>query len=200
MATISLTRQLEDSYQLHVPNDLQSRFGVRTEHTYRQHSITFREISASINGDIVSFNARLHHSRPMSAKLVFIVFRQQIDTLQGILQSDEGNIPEEFVRWVEHLEREALVHVEGKLRKPPKQVTGCTVHEVEVLVEKLYLLTPADSQIGLGVHGIDVDKNGEQTSRLKHCHSTDRILALRTQLCSLFIALEREYAMYFVQF
>jgi aspartyl/asparaginyl-tRNA synthetase len=40
-----------------------------------------------MDGQVISFRARMHTLRRMSAKLVFIVFRQQTITIQGVLQS-----------------------------------------------------------------------------------------------------------------
>lgn len=42
---------------------------------------------AEIDGDVIAFRARIHTLRRLSAKLVFIVFRQQTMTIQGVLQS-----------------------------------------------------------------------------------------------------------------
>lgn len=47
--------------------------------------------STEMEGTIISFRARIHTLRRMSAKLVFIVFRQQIITIQGVLQSFRPN-------------------------------------------------------------------------------------------------------------
>jgi len=44
-------------------------------------------IDAELEGEIITFRARIHTLRRMSAKLVFIVFRQQTMTIQGVLQS-----------------------------------------------------------------------------------------------------------------
>jgi len=43
--------------------------------------------AAESEGKIITFRARIHTLRRMSAKLVFIVFRQQTITIQGVLQS-----------------------------------------------------------------------------------------------------------------
>lgn len=40
-----------------------------------------------MDGSVISFRARIHTVRRLSAKLVFIVFRQQTITIQGVLQS-----------------------------------------------------------------------------------------------------------------
>jgi aspartyl/asparaginyl-tRNA synthetase len=46
-----------------------------------------------MDGKVVTFRARIHTLRRLSAKLVFIVFRQQTITVQGVLQtsSREGH-------------------------------------------------------------------------------------------------------------
>jgi hypothetical protein len=43
-----------------------------------------------MEGKIISFRARIHTLRRMSAKLVFIIFRQQTMTIQGVLQSSKN--------------------------------------------------------------------------------------------------------------
>lgn len=53
-----------------------------------------------MDGQTISFRARMHTLRRMSAKLVFIVFRQQTMTIQGVLQSfkpSEGQSGEFYV-------------------------------------------------------------------------------------------------------
>jgi len=47
-----------------------------------------------MEGKVITFRARIHTLRRMSAKLVFIVFRQQTITIQGVLQSFQQLSPE----------------------------------------------------------------------------------------------------------
>jgi aspartyl/asparaginyl-tRNA synthetase len=42
---------------------------------------------AEHDGTVISFRARIHTLRRMSAKMVFMVFRQQTMTIQGVLAS-----------------------------------------------------------------------------------------------------------------
>jgi len=42
-------------------------------------------VSVEQVGNVLTFRARIHTIRRLSAKLVFIVFRQQTMTIQGIL-------------------------------------------------------------------------------------------------------------------
>lgn len=55
--------------------------------TFSQVSVPSANIRIEMDGQIISFRARMHTLRRMSAKLVFIVFRQQTITIQGVLQS-----------------------------------------------------------------------------------------------------------------
>lgn len=47
-------------------------------------------LSAMI-GQTVTFRARIHTIRALSSKLVFLVFRQQTYTIQGVLQVSKPN-------------------------------------------------------------------------------------------------------------
>ncbi|KAG4429325.1 hypothetical protein IFR05_015193, partial [Cadophora sp. M221] len=99
---------------------------------------------------VISFRARIHTLRRLSAKLVFIVFRQQTMTIQGVLQSfkpieelqkDEdniGTISEQMVRSVEHYPSETIVVVHAKLRKALKRVKNATVHDYELEVYEVH--------------------------------------------------------------
>lgn len=44
-----------------------------------------------MTGQVVTFRARIHTIRNLSSKLVFLVFRQQTYTIQGVLQVSKPN-------------------------------------------------------------------------------------------------------------
>ncbi|EKD18052.1 uncharacterized protein L3040_004048 [Drepanopeziza brunnea f. sp. 'multigermtubi'] len=103
-----------------------------------------------LDGTTISFRARIHTLRRMSAKLVFIVFRQQTMTIQGILQSfkpiheltegedNTGTISEHMVRSIEHYVSETIVVVHGKLRKSLQRVKNATIHDYEIDVYEVH--------------------------------------------------------------
>jgi ergosteryl-3beta-O-L-aspartate synthase len=88
----------------------------------------------------VVFRARLHHVRAMSAKLVFLIFRQQISTLQGVLTQEPGIISEIFLHWAEHLRTGSIVLVKGIIQKVQVPVKSASIHGVEVRVRELKLI------------------------------------------------------------
>jgi aspartyl-tRNA synthetase len=76
------------------------------------------------------------------AKLAFIVFRQQLLTVQGVLcaTDEEGGVSEHMVRWAEKLSKETIVLVEGKVRDAEKEVISTEVHRFEMDVMKVCFL------------------------------------------------------------
>lgn len=119
-------------------------------------------IEAAVNknvGDIIRFRARVHHLRAMGTyaarfmmsssvltyiqsgpKIVFIVFRQQSYTVQGVLTEDADCVSANMVRWAEGLGREAIVLVEGKVQAPPPdqhEVKSTIIHEREIKICKV---------------------------------------------------------------
>ena len=112
-------------------------------------------------GSVVAFRARIHHIRPLGSKIVFLVFRQGLETVQGVLtestskQTDANGeahedahaeesfpdfkVSENMVRWSEGLAREAIVRVVGVLQHPPEdegqfEVKSTSVREKEVKI------------------------------------------------------------------
>jgi len=110
---------------------------------------TTRDTDKRINIDTITddmadqevvFRARLHHVRAMSAKLIFLIFRQQISTLQGVLTQEPGIISEVFLHWAEHLRTGSIVLVKGIIQKVLVPVKSASIHGVEVKVRELKLI------------------------------------------------------------
>lgn len=149
-----------------------------------------------MNGRIVTFRARIHTIRRLSAKLVFLVFRQQTTTIQGVLQSNEGSqkpegkfsiagaitavdgslktsnrvtdleygvITENMVRTVEHYYAETIVLVTGKIRPPPQKVKNATIHDAEIQVFEVHLLTKMTEHVPFTPYDAEnANKGGEK--------------------------------------
>lgn len=93
-------------------------------------------------GTPVTFRARIHHVRPLSSKVAFMVLRQGLATIQGVLVAREGQVSENFVRWAERLSTESVAVIHGKLQTPQgdqKEVKSATFHQIEVLICKVCL-------------------------------------------------------------
>lgn len=79
--------------------------------------------------------------------MVFILFRQQTITIQGVLHTSatpndpaEGDcvISEQMVRAIEHYQIETIVIVTGRVRKAVQRVKNATVHDYELDVFEVH--------------------------------------------------------------
>ena len=102
--------------------------------------INIDTISEDMEGQEVAFRCRLHHVRAMSAKLVFLIFRQQISTIQGVLHEEPGVISQIFLHWAEHLRTGSVLLVKGVVQKVQVPVKSASIHGVEVKVRELKLI------------------------------------------------------------
>ena len=99
--------------------EMRARYGdlpmLQSRERSREQRFKFDDISKDTAGQDISFTARLHIIRRMSAKLVFFVFRQQITTFQGVLHEKPGVKSLAMVHWAEHLRLGSIVRVRGRV-------------------------------------------------------------------------------------
>jgi len=72
--------------------------------------------------------------------LAFVVFRQQLGTLQGVLTQKEGMITTRMVQWAERVPIGSIVLVRGLVQKPEQEVKSATIHDVELLINELHVI------------------------------------------------------------
>ncbi|EDN95597.1 hypothetical protein SS1G_11475 [Sclerotinia sclerotiorum 1980 UF-70] len=135
---------------------------IQSKHWRHEERALFKDINwAEMDGQIINFRARMHTLRRMSAKLVFIVFRQQTVTIQGVLQSfkpgeehggEHGTISEQMVRTVEHYPAETIVVAHAKIRKSLQTVKNATVHDYELQVYEIHRVVPLTENVPFTVY------------------------------------------------
>ncbi|RQM08528.1 hypothetical protein DH86_00000243 [Scytalidium sp. 3C] len=119
-----------------------------SKHRDNQARVLFKELDfPGLEGQFITFRARIHAIRRMSSKMVFILFRQQTITIQGVLHTSatpndpaEGDcvISEQMVRAIEHYQIETIVIVTGRVRKAVQRVKNATVHDYELDVFEVH--------------------------------------------------------------
>ena len=85
----------------------------------------------------------------MSKHILFLVFRQNIGTIQGVLTEGE-TVSQNMLLWAESLHHESVVWVEGVVQIPQndqREVKSSSVHDVEVKIEKVRF-TPSAASMG----------------------------------------------------
>lgn len=130
-------RKLEDQLaMMEEDEETRARYGWCTE---AKELLSVKEVSERKVGDEVTFRARIHHQRDISKHLDFLLFRDQTDSIQGVLQHDTSH----FVKWVQRLDPESLIQVTGTLQTPPEPVRSATYQNLEVKVYSVHLINPA---------------------------------------------------------
>ncbi|OTA99772.1 hypothetical protein M426DRAFT_16090 [Hypoxylon sp. CI-4A] len=167
------------------PPELRDSYGTLAEADGMPSSFLLEHLTPDMIGDTISFNARLHHVRSVSAKLAFILLRQQVDTVQGVLQVREGVVSENFVRWAEHLNAESVVHITGTVRQPPEAIKACSVHNLEILIDSMHVLVPVEEPLPIDVYGMEQVEENEETHENQLVASNrvrvaNRLIFLRT--------------------
>lgn len=97
------------------------------------------EMTPDKAGQKVLFRGRVHVVRNMSAKMAFIVFREGIHTIQGVLRAKEGQVSENMVRFAEHMRPGTIVMTRGLLREAEQTVKLTSVHKLEIEITDLHV-------------------------------------------------------------
>ena len=138
-----IKKRLEDAAQTET-DDMKARYGdlplmqSTTRHTHDRLDIS--TVTEEMAGKDVVFRCRLHHVRSMGAKLTFLIFRQQISTIQGVLVEEPGKVSAIMIHWAEHLRTGNIILVKGTLQKPQIPVKSASIHHMEIKVNDLHVV------------------------------------------------------------
>lgn len=91
-------------------------------------------------GETILIRARIQTSRAVGNKMVFLNFRQHIDTIQGLITFEEGKISKLMVKWVAGLPGESIVLVGGTVTQAQEEVKSATVKDVEIKIDQVCCL------------------------------------------------------------
>ncbi|KAJ4776396.1 hypothetical protein LUZ62_060653 [Rhynchospora pubera] len=187
-AAISLARgseydendPLSSSYGNIPLEDLQSKF--ITGRTWTG------ELCAEMKGETVLIRGAAQAIRPTSKKIVFLMVRQSMSTVQCILVVTKDIICPQMVRFATSLTKESIVDVEGVISVPDKPITGAT-QQVEIQVRKLYCISRAVPNLPFNIEDAlrsetefkKAEESGEQLVRVgQDTRLKNRGLDLRT--------------------
>jgi nondiscriminating aspartyl-tRNA synthetase len=146
------------------------------------------DLSAKDIGKEITFRARVHNVRKMSAKLVFFVLRQQTRTVQGVLH-EHGPVSSFFVYWAEHIDVEAVVLVKGIVQEPQAkqgEIIGTTIHDCEISIHSMHVESKLTEPLPFTVHEAEItqeeaDQEGSHRQRLNdRVRQHNRVIDLRS--------------------
>jgi len=115
---------------------MRSRYGILSPNIYTQWlGNDWRELSqlsARNEGDMVTFRARVHTVRKLSSRMLFLVLRQQLTTMQAVLMEEPDVVSAHMVHCARKLLPEDIVTVRGKVQRPIELITGASIPDAEV--------------------------------------------------------------------
>lgn len=183
-------RQEKEEISREETPEMRQRYGdlplVQSQERSREPRIQLADITSDLIGKEIFFTARLHIIRKMSAKLVFLVFRQQLVTFQGVLHAEDGKKSTGMVSWAEHLRTGTIVRVRGVVQTPAVPVLGCTYHDVELSIDQLHVVVRREESVPFSVYEAEIRTEEEDRVEGRYSHIPDRtrlsnrILDLRT--------------------
>ncbi|KAK5093926.1 aspartate--tRNA ligase dps1 [Exophiala xenobiotica] len=150
----------------------------RKEHERPERWWHLAQMTSESAGQHVVFRGRIHVVRHMSAKMCFIVFREGIDTIQGVLRAKDGEVSENMVRFAEHMRPGTIVLTKGLLRQAEQRVNLTSVHDVEIEITDLHLESARTVPVPFSVY--EAEEQTEDHRIADRVRLANRILDLRT--------------------
>jgi aspartyl-tRNA synthetase len=139
----------------------------------------------------VTVIVRIHNSRSQSAKLAFLMLRQQGKTIQAVVAASEDAVSKQMVKWCIGVNVNSFVKVSGLVKKPSPPVASASISELELHVTKIYLISQASEQIPMQVKDAERPPP-EETAEGQVDAEGAPIVTLKTRLDNRVIDLQTE--------
>ncbi|CAH2305404.1 aspartate--tRNA ligase, cytoplasmic [Pelobates cultripes] len=126
--------------------------------------------------------ARVHTSRA-KGKQCFLVLRQQQFNVQALVAVGD-RASKQMVKFAANITKESIVDVEGIIRKVDQKIESCTQQDVELHVERIYVISAAEPRLPLQLEdAVRAETEGEEEGRATVNQDTrldNRVIDLRT--------------------
>ncbi|KAJ8664741.1 hypothetical protein QAD02_006403 [Eretmocerus hayati] len=145
--------------------------------------VHIQDLSPEYSEKVVWIRGRLHTSRA-KGKQCFIIIRQQSHTIQGLAAVNE-KISKQMVKFISAVTKESIVDVQAKVQKVPKPIESCTQKDVEIHLEKFFVVSASEAQLPLQIEDAARPVNDDDPTNLNIKVNQDtrldnRVLDLRT--------------------
>lgn len=101
-------------------------------------------------GPHVVFRGVVENARAQGAKLAFLTFRQDAETIQAVV-AESDTLSRQMVKFAGKIPAESVVLVHGVVKKPIELVKSTTIQHLELHVKKLFIVAKADQQLPMQV-------------------------------------------------
>ena len=138
------------------------------------------QVGAQMDGLQVWLRGRLHDSRG-KGKNCFMCIRQRIHSVQGVLFVGP-QISKQFVKFAQNISKESIVDVFGSVARTPSPVSSCTQSDVEIRVQKLFVVSAAEPRLPLQIEDASRPESADTELAVVKLDTRldNRVLDLRT--------------------
>ncbi|KAJ5386186.1 Aspartate--tRNA ligase cytoplasmic [Penicillium cosmopolitanum] len=140
----------------------------------------------------VTVVARVDNARVQSAKLAFLMLRQQGQKIQAVIAAAEP-ISRQMIKFTGGLNVNSIVQVTGLIKKPEIPISSATIQHLEIHIHKVYMISEAAQMLPMQVKDAErpppvetaddapqVDSEGAPIVTLK-TRLDNRVLDLQTE-------------------
>ncbi|KAJ1663395.1 aspartate--tRNA ligase dps1 [Coemansia sp. RSA 1813] len=145
-----------------------------------------KNLSTAMAGQIVNIQARVQNSRPTGNKMCFLVLREGTATVQGLVDANrEDIISKKMVKFANSIPNESIVSITAEVTVPREPVKSCTVGDVELTVNTLFVTSEVVKQLPFSIEDASRSKQDyEKDPTLNKVHLDtrldNRVIDLRT--------------------
>nr|XP_033801456.1 aspartate--tRNA ligase, cytoplasmic isoform X2 [Geotrypetes seraphini] len=144
--------------------------------------VRVKDLTVQKTDKVVWIRARVHTSRA-KGKQCFLVLRQQQFNVQALVAVGD-RASKQMVKFAANINKESIVDVEGVVRKVDQKIESCTQQDVELHVERIYVISLAEPRLPLQLDdAIRPETEGEEEGRATVNQDTrldNRVIDLRT--------------------
>lgn len=142
-----------------------------------------KNLAPNLENQRIWLRGRLHTSRA-KGKQCFIVLRQQSYTVQGLAAVNE-RISKQMIKFISNITKESIVDLEAVVKRVPSKIESCTQKDVEVHIEKIFVVSVAKPQLPLQIEDAsrpvgETDDNALNIKVNQDTRLDNRVLDLRT--------------------
>uniref|UniRef100_A0A803M5I9 aspartate--tRNA ligase n=1 Tax=Chenopodium quinoa TaxID=63459 RepID=A0A803M5I9_CHEQI len=167
-----------------------------------------KSLTSDLKDEEILIRGRVQAIRAVSKKMVFVVIREGLFTVQCVLMVAKEKVSEQMVRFASALSRESIVDVAGIVSVPGEALKG-TSQQVEIQVRKIYCISRAAAILPINIEDAarseeefeKAEKDGKQLVRVNQDTRLNyRVLDIRTPANQAIFHLSSEVGFIFSSF
>jgi aspartyl/asparaginyl-tRNA synthetase len=113
-------------------------------------TIRFSELSEAYAEKEVTVVARVDNARVQSAKLAFLMLRQQGQKIQAVIAAQEP-ISRQMIKYTGGLNVNSIVQITGLIKVPAEPISSASIQNLEIHIRKVYMISEAAQMLPMQV-------------------------------------------------